>query len=81
MPKKAATGKSSQVKAGRQRSSLEDRYNEIFRMVSPGFQPHPLPDNVSLEQPSPFTTVPSITTNTVLEDIAITETRQANPNA
>ena len=61
------------------RSLLEGQYNAIFQTVVPGFQPHPLPDNMSLEQPSPFITVPSIATDEILEDV--TETWGATPNA
>ena len=80
MTNKAVATKARKVKLTK-RSPLEDRYNTIFQILVPGFQPHPLPENMSLEQPSPFVTVPSIATDTVLEDVTVTETWEATPNA
>ena len=77
MPNSALSTKAAEVKVTKQRSLLEDRYNEIFRMAVPRLQPHPLPDNMSLEQPSPFETVPSMTTDAVLEDVTVTEIWEA----
>ena len=80
MPKKDATDKAPRARVERQHSLLEDQYSEIFRAVDPKLQPRPLPDNMSLEQPSPFVTIPSIATDAVLEDVTVTETWEATPN-
>ena len=77
MPNKSLTTKATEVKVTNHRSVLEDRYKEIFRMNVPGLQPHPLPDNMSLEQPTPSLTVPSLVTDAVLEDVTIGETWEA----
>ena len=79
MTNKAITTKARKVKLTK-RSLSEDQYNAIFQIIVPGFQPHPLPDKMSLEQPSPFVIVPSIATDAVLEDVTVTETWGTTPN-
>lgn len=60
------TSKAKKVKAEKP-SKLEGEYDAIFQIVNSGFRPQPLPENMSLAQPSPYQSVPSIATNGVME--------------
>ena len=49
---------------------LEEQYIQVFGVDKTGLVWLPFPDSMSLEQPSPFAVVPSITTYSVYEDEA-----------
>lgn len=51
-------------------TNLEVQYLELFKQL--GTTPIPLPDNVSLAQPSPFKAVPTIATSGIYEERLVT---------
>ena len=48
---------------------LEEQYAEIFKAPTSLFRWLPLPESVSLEQPSPFEVVPMISADSVGEQL------------